>query len=94
MPIMIQFNKGLSSPTIVCDYCEKPIVKAQDGGYFFNSTDRQEGQTVPLIFLHKPRCDERYSAKHGRLEGWNELEMFPGYLAESIGLRKKTWSKL
>jgi len=94
MPIMIRFEKGLSCPTVICDYCQRPIAQAQDGGYFFNSANHQEGYTVPLVFLHKVRCDARYSAKHGRLEGFNELEAFPDYLAENLGLRKKSWSRL
>jgi len=94
MPIMICFEKGLSCPTVVCDQCEKRIAQAEDGGYFFSPGTREEGTTVPLIFLHKPRCNDRYSAKHGRLEGFNELVVLPDYLAETLGLRPKTWSML
>jgi len=94
VPLVIQFREGLSCPTVVCDYCQRPITDARDGGYFFATTDRQEGTTVPMTFLHKIRCDDRYSAQHGRLENWNELAALPGYLAENLGLARKTWSRL
>jgi hypothetical protein len=81
MPVMIQFEDGLSCPVVVCDWCRKQITDARMGGYFFESECREDGVMVPVVFIHKGRCDDRYSAKHGRLDSWQELCDLPTYLA-------------
>jgi hypothetical protein len=39
---------------------------------------------VPLLFLHKGPCDDRYSLAHGRLDCWQELRDLPGYLVRNL----------
>jgi hypothetical protein len=86
MPLVIQFHDGLSCPTIVCDWCQAPIADAKKGGYFFPVAPRTEGAVVPVTFLHKGRCDRAYSARHGRLEWWQELRDLPTLLARNLCL--------
>ncbi len=84
MPLMIQFHDDLACPTIVCDWCQQPITDAREGGYFWPQTCREAGTTVPVIFLHKGRCDTRYQGAHGPLDCWHELRDLPGYLVRNL----------
>jgi hypothetical protein len=95
MPLAIQFDGYQSCPIIVCDWCQRPITDARTGGYFWRSLSKDEGDTaplpfptrgdtMPLIFLHKGRCDERYGAQHGAPEAWEELRQLPIYLARNL----------
>ena len=88
MPLMLQFHDGLSCPTIVCDWCHQPITEARDGGYFFPTCARADGEMVPLTFLHKGPCDEAYGARHGRFEWWHELRDLPTFLLRNLGMRR------
>ena len=89
MPIMIQFHDDLSCPTVICDWCQQPITDARLGGYFFPQTDRDEGTTAPLTFLHKGSCNRRYERTHGRLDLWGELRDFPMFLSRNLNLPDK-----
>jgi hypothetical protein len=90
--LMMQFCDGLSCPTVVCDYCQRPIVDARDGGYFWPLAERQEGQMMSPVFLHKGRCDNAYSARHGRLDCWDELSMLPLSLADNLQIDRAQWT--
>jgi hypothetical protein len=86
MPLVIQFHNGLSCPTIVCDWCRKPITEAGAGGYFFPTCAREDDEIVPMTFLHKGACDDAYGVAYGAFEWWQELRDLPKYLARNLNL--------
>ena len=84
MPLVIQFHGGCSYPTIVCDWCQEPITDAQDGGYFYPVTAREEGTTVAVTFLHHAACDEAYGRQYRACHWWGALREFPRLLAYTL----------
>jgi hypothetical protein len=100
MPLIIQFHDSLSCPTVICDWCQRPITNARNAGYFWRYLTHkaneppaisfpQQGDRMAIIFLHKGRCDERYHAAHGPTDAWAELRYLPTFLARNLCMHRR-----
>jgi hypothetical protein len=92
--IRIEHNEYGSCPIVVCDHCQKQIVEAKDGAYFFDMPLKTwNGQQVDILFAHYNRCFDQVETrmKNGGsdLVGWIPLSAFPIYLERNLKLDRK-----
>lgn len=84
MPLMLIDRRGKRCPVPVCDVCQLPIQRAEDGNYEWAGEERR----AVAYFSHK-HCSTRLRAQHPDVDSWTSLGALPVFLAANLGL---TWA--
>jgi hypothetical protein len=94
MPLIVDGENCL--PVVVCDYCLRPIPKADDGNYqwrmAYNDTDFDGSR---IYFTHKACC-HAFEQSHPPASDWGAmgLDVLPIYLGDSLALNWKAARRL
>lgn len=91
MPLVCMIKGAQDWPTFVCDWCRKPITKAEDGNYSFDyekdaNGRYSDGLKAVLYFTHK-ECFHAFETANPNVSTYvNDIELLFAYLVNSMGV--------
>lgn len=94
--ISIFFRNDRYCPQLVCDVCERPILKAGLAVAVMPHGPRGQRERLPVLHAHKGRCHELVESRLGGKDktGWEELQKHLLYVVSNAGITAEQFCEL
>jgi|SRR5882672_1329785 len=92
MALGIRLRGPYYCPVVVCDHCQQPIERAEDGNYTWWGTTFTVPDGIAVMFFTHKDCTDVFEQTSGGFPGWRclPLEAIPILVLRNLGL---TWQQ-